>query len=64
MVDCYNTNVIRSVNFAGRIIYALGYSSGDAGKRLPGSAISNLVQFATLGTLGFTAFKVLTGRPI
>lgn len=49
---------------AGRIIYALGYSSGDASKRLPGSAISNLVQFATLGTLGFTAFKVLTGRPI
>ncbi|KAL3136661.1 hypothetical protein ABBQ38_005902 [Trebouxia sp. C0009 RCD-2024] len=48
----------------GRIVYALGYSSGDAKKRLPGSAISNLVQFAMLGTLGFTAFKVLTGRPI
>lgn len=48
----------------GRIIYALGYSTGDANKRLPGSAISNLVQIGTLGTLAFTAFKVLTGRPI
>lgn len=48
----------------GRIIYALGYSSGDANKRLPGSAISNLVQLGTLGTLAYTAFKVLTGRPI
>ncbi|KAL3145502.1 hypothetical protein ABBQ32_003326 [Trebouxia sp. C0010 RCD-2024] len=48
----------------GRIVYAVGYSSGDANKRLPGSAISNLVQFAMLGTLSFTAFKVLTGRPI
>lgn len=52
------------MTLAGRIVYALGYSSGDPSKRLPGSTISNLTQFATLGTLGFTAFKVLTGRPI
>lgn len=49
---------------AGRIVYALGYSTGDASKRLPGSALSNLVQLGTLGTLAFTAFKILTGRPI
>ncbi|DBA84807.1 hypothetical protein WJX77_012656 [Trebouxia sp. C0004] len=48
----------------GRIIYSLGYSSGDANKRLPGAIISNFVQLGTLGTLAFTAFKVLTGRPI
>lgn len=62
---CHNNScLMRLHNLAGRIVYALGYSSGDAKKRLPGSAISNLVQFAMLGTLGFTAFKVLTGRPI
>ena len=50
--------------FAGRIVYALGYCTGDASKRLPGSAMSNLVQLGTLGTLAFTAFKVLSGRPL
>ena len=49
---------------AGRIVYALGYSTGDAGKRLPGAVISNLIQMGTLIILAYTAFKVLTGRPI
>lgn len=49
---------------AGRVVYALGYSTGDAGKRLPGAVISNLIQMGTLVTLAYTAFKVLTGRPI
>jgi glutathione S-transferase len=45
----------------GRIMYGLGYATGDPSKRTPGSAISNLVQIGTLVTLTVTAVKVLKG---
>lgn len=70
MTACWECNVHARLHpqcvaeLTGRIIYALGYGSGDPNKRLPGAIIANLTQMVTLAALAYTAFKVLTGRPI
>lgn len=56
--------ILGAVWATGRIVYALGYSTGDASKRLPGAILSNFTQLGTQFALAYTAFKVLTGRPI
>lgn len=44
----------------GRIVYMLGYSSGDPSKRLPGSAISTLTQMASIVFLAWLGYSVVT----
>jgi glutathione S-transferase len=44
----------------GRIVYMVGYSSGDPNKRLPGSMISNLTQLASIFFLAFLGYSVVT----
>lgn len=45
---------------AGRVVYMVGYSSGDPSKRLPGSMISNLTQLASIFFLAFLGYSVVT----
>ncbi|KAK9827409.1 hypothetical protein WJX74_000273 [Apatococcus lobatus] len=45
----------------GRIVYAVGYSSGDPAKRTPGSAVSFLSYFGLLGAIAVVGFRSVTG---
>ena len=44
---------------AARIVYALGYSSGDPAKRLPGGAASSLVQLGMIIALFVTGMRLV-----
>lgn len=43
----------------GRIMYALGYSTGDPNKRIPGVAISSLTQLAMIGASLVVGFRMV-----
>ena len=46
---------------AGRIVYTLGYSSGDPAKRTPGSIMSFLSYFGLIGAMAVVGFRTVTG---
>jgi glutathione S-transferase len=50
---------IGAVWAVGRIVYMVGYSSGDPSKRLPGSMISNLTQMAVIIFLAWLGFSIV-----
>ena len=43
----------------GRIVYALGYSTGDPKKRAPGSTLSGIVYMSLIGGTFYAASKLL-----
>lgn len=43
---------------AARVVYAVGYSSGVPSKRMPGGAVSALVQLGMMGTLLVTGVRL------
>lgn len=45
---------------AGRIVYTIGYSSGDPFKRLPGFAVSQLSNFGMIGATAVVGFQSVT----
>jgi hypothetical protein len=42
----------------GRVVYALGYSTGDPSKRAPGGIVSSLVYLGLIVATGYTGIKV------
>jgi glutathione S-transferase len=44
----------------GRVIYALGYSTGDPKKRTPGSTLAGIVYLALVFGAGFAGYTLLT----
>ncbi|KAK9866783.1 hypothetical protein WJX84_004341 [Apatococcus fuscideae] len=44
----------------GRIVYTIGYSSGDPNKRSPGAAVSALSMIGLLVTIGVVGFRAVT----
>lgn len=47
------------VGAAARVVYALGYSSGVPGKRMPGGAVSALVQLGVMLSLLTTGVRLV-----
>ena len=46
------------LSVAARVVYALGYSGGDPAKRIPGGAVSALVQLGMLVSLLVTGVRL------
>lgn len=44
---------------AARVVYALGYSSGEPAKRIPGGAVSALVQLGVMVSLLVTGVRLV-----
>lgn len=47
--------------YAGRIMYTIGYSSGDPAKRTPGAAVSFFSYFGLLGAIAVVGFRSVSG---
>ncbi|KAN0100449.1 hypothetical protein V8E55_000433 [Tylopilus felleus] len=58
-LKCPHAAAIMCGSFAvGRILYTLGYKTGNPANRIPGAAISNLSAIGLLGSASYAAYRL------